>query len=434
MAFQRRLRILFLIAAASAVVIWLRLLELQVVERSTWVAEAQAKRLWIRDLSPPRGRILDAGGQVVAHDVPVPELAVVGSEWRRRARVRCEACGSIYYYDPSSARAERRTRPRHCTCGAPPGALVPLPPADLSPLETALGFPPGRLAELAQSRVAEVDRLTRDYRRALVAGGEYEFLIDDAVDQRRDDLLQRPVVIVSKVTDEVVRLLELDDVGRYRGFEIRYAEHRTYAPDGPPGQMLGYVSVVEGEEELEALRARYGDDVNLDTRRGRWGLERASDDALLGKHGAERLARDEAGAFTVVVGGSPPAAGKTLRLAMTSEACRQAEEAMRAEADREGYAPHASPSGGLSRSTWQRGASSRGRRSPDWSSATTWRASSIRPTRPRPTTRRSASGCPPRAMPPPRERAARPGRSACRSPRRSTSRASPRSPWSPAAR
>jgi len=341
-AFRRRLRRLFLLLALGMAVVWLRALQLQVIEGDDWAAEARKKRERVLVVEAPRGRIVDRDGRVLAVDRPVFQLVFVGWEWKHRGRLRCTGCGQIHHYDVA-----RGPRQGTCPCGEPDATLEPLPLPDPSPLETLLELPSGELARRAEARMVRIEELVRARRRRLESDGRPEFLAYDEERLYRADLLHRPYVVVSRVPEESVRLIELDQEDRYRGFRVRTVLRRYYPPGGPPSQLLGYVSVVQDEEELEALRRRYARNVSLDTRVGRSGLEKGLEELLMGRFGHERQARDGDGDFTRVVRAEPPQAGKQVRLALTVEACARAHAALQQHGKAVGYHPQTLPSGGF---------------------------------------------------------------------------------------
>ncbi len=343
MAFQRRLLTLFLLSCAGAAVVWLRVVELQVFQGDYWRSQARSARLLDRRITPPRGRILDRNGSVIVRDEPIPRLAFVGEEWLSRDRLECSACGAIRF-----TRDAERARNRRCRCGAKGASFVPLGPGDLSPLETVLHLPPGRLAELAQQRLSEVRDLLVRYREALEHEDLPEFLVRDEVERYGRQLLNfEKIVLPDRPLDrEALRLLELDEDGRFRGFSARYVPRRVVEGAAVPGQLLGYVSAVQ-PNELPRLRREYGRDVDFTSRIGRLGIERAYQDVLLGKSGEELLARDEHGVFTRIVKERRPERGTELTLGLTIEACAKAHEILEAHGKRGNYHPRALPSAGF---------------------------------------------------------------------------------------
>lgn len=342
MAFQRRVFRLLLIVAVALVVVWLRVLQLQVFEGVHWCAQAQAKRERVIGVPAPRGRIVDREGEVLGFDVPIFQLTFVGWEWIHRGRVRCSACGAIRYHEVDGS-----PRRRSCPCKDPTSRWEPLPLPDISPLEDLLDLPPGDLVRRAEARLAKVRRLVRAHRERVEREGQAAFLVGDEVRRYRRDLLHRPYVVVPRLPPEAVRLVELDEQGRYRGFHVRTDLRRQYPSGGPAAQLLGYVSVVRDAEELEHYRDRYDDNVTLDTRVGRTGLEKGMEDLLLGQVGWRRLSRDTDGAFSVVMGEERPRRGRQIGLGLTREACRQAEAALARSGPPTEYFPRARPSGGF---------------------------------------------------------------------------------------
>ncbi len=349
MAFPRRLRILFLLTCVAFGLIWLRMVQLQTLDRSACAAIAQKKRQTTRTLRPPRGRIVDRQGALLAWDAPIRQVAIVGAEWESRARRRCPTCGTIHFHDP-----ERRFRVRRCSCRTPASSFEEMSPPDLGPLAAALGIQTGELEKFADDRVAEIHAKADRLRASPSRPDRPDFLRKDQIEQLVADLMSRPFVyktgegrVLADVGQDVVRLIELDEVGQYRGFRILTALRRRYDPEGPAGQLLGLVSAVTGADELEALKAEYHGNVGYDTRIGRAGIERAMNEYLIGENGSQTLARDEDGAFTITVEETLPRRGMELTLTLDKAACRQADSVLEHWGKDQGYFPRSQPSGGL---------------------------------------------------------------------------------------
>jgi cell division protein FtsI/penicillin-binding protein 2 len=341
-AFRRRLQRLFLLIVLAVSAVWLRALQLQVVEGDEWRAQARQKRERLVVVEGPRGKIVDRRGEVLAVDRSVFQLAFVGWKYQRRARLRCTACGAIHTHLVDHPPHDPR-----CRCGEASSGLEPLPLPDPSPLEDLLGLPTGALAERAEDRLQRVEELVEARRERLDEEGRPDFLAHDEERLYRADLLHRPYVIVPRIPEEAVRLLELDEDGRYRGFRVQTTLRRHYPEGGPASQMLGYVSVIHDEKELAEYQDKYPRHVSLDTRVGRAGLEQGQEQLLLGRFGRERQARDADGSFTEVVWSEPPRAGSRVTLALTVEACQAAERALATRGRSAGYLPRTQPSGGF---------------------------------------------------------------------------------------
>jgi hypothetical protein len=174
-AFRRRLARLLVLTALGLGAIWGRVAWLQVVDRDTWVAYARDLRRRGVTLPAPRGRIVDADGRPLARDVSVPQLAIVAYDWMRRNRVRCTACGAILCY----GLGERP--PTRCPCHDPASRLEPLPLPDYGALERALGLRQGELAERAEDRVLQIERMRAAQPEILAREGTPDFMIHDAV-------------------------------------------------------------------------------------------------------------------------------------------------------------------------------------------------------------------------------------------------------------
>jgi penicillin-binding protein 2 len=338
-AFPRRLRNLLAIAVCATAVIWARVAQMQWLDGDSWAAEAQRLREHEDRPGAPRGSIVDRDGVLLAHDVPELRLAFVGWDWLESSRVRCDACGAVLRHRPL------RSPPRRCSCRTPGHRLVPMPPADLAPLERALAVEPGTLARAAAERVAKVAAMARDYGRRLAKRGEESFFVDDKQRYYEEDLLNRPYVLKDiEVSEETARLLELDAEGRFHGFRLEASLERRYPQGDAAPQLIGYTQPLF-DDEYVSYRAAYGSEITPRTRIGRRGLERAYDGLLRGHPGYRRLARDAEGALTIVLEQEDPEPGMEVRLTASLDAVRAAEAVLDRHATREGYGPGGRPSG-----------------------------------------------------------------------------------------
>ncbi len=353
MRYRRKLVILYLAFCFGLGAVWLRAGQLLVVDGATWREEARDMRRRWEKLEAPRGEITDRTGAVLAEDIPVHQLSFVGWDWLHRARVRCTACGSVHFHhvekrrrtDCECVRAARRSVDGFAGAAVAGATLEPLPFGDLAPLEKALGVPPGELDKRARKRLQEIDEIVDAYVAEEAQRGVDEFLLQDKRELRREDLLRRPYVVESPVSDEVVHLVELDEVGRYRGFRIQAALRRHYPQGDFAPQLLGHASVVRDKEEFEQLSERFPGQITPTTRVGRAGLERAYNGLLSGYPGHQVLELDSDGWFTRVVDKAPPERGLEVRLSISLDASRVAEQAIERHGSREGYYPKGRPSG-----------------------------------------------------------------------------------------
>lgn len=347
MGFRRRLLILYLIGAAGMLAVWLRVGQLQVVSAEHWQAAARRARQQTVDLEARRGAIVDADGRLLVEDAPVLQLALVPSAWRSRERLRCSACGALYFHGTTvgSLRA-----PRRCRCKAPPGSLVPQGRGDVEPLERALGLPAGTIAARATERLAAIDAMVAAYARELEEQDEEEeFLREELVNVFRERKEELPVPLVADVPEDVARLVGLDEQGELHGLVLRAAHRRrASATGGPLARVLGVSSMPGSAQDLERLRRERGGEIDLRTQVGMSGLERRYDADLQGSGGYERRARDEQGAFRLVVESVPPRSGRRLRLALRVPDCEGAQRCLESLPDlREKYAPGTLPSAAL---------------------------------------------------------------------------------------
>jgi len=151
-------------------------------------------------------------------------------------------------------------------------------------------------------------------------------------------------VLSTDVPEEVVRRVQTDEVGEYHGLCVRSVLRRRYPLGDFAPHLLGYVSLVSGDEELDALRERYGETITPTSRIGRRGLERAYNGQLHGAPGRQVLARDEQGAFSEIAQERPPGPGRRLSLSLRARASLAAQEVLERVATREGYFPGGVPS------------------------------------------------------------------------------------------
>lgn len=355
MPYRRRLLGLYLAFCAGLGVVWLRAAQLQVVDGAYWRSQAEALGRWSQHLEGPRGSILDAHGEVLAEDLPVPQLVLIPDEWLRRERARCLRCGLVHLY--ASAEAARALgapsrRPRRCGCqqGTPreqaerEARFEDLGPGEVGDLEAPLGLEPGGIAALARRRLAEVEGWIGARLAALLAEGLDEPFARTKVRQQRADFLHRPVVVATDVPAEVLRAVQTDEVGRTQGLAVRPVLRRRYPQGDFAPHLLGFASLVAGAEEYEALRRAYGDAVTPLSRIGRRGLERAYDAQLYGAPGRRVLGRGEGGHFNELVAEEPPAPGRPLVLALSAPASAKAQEILERHATPEGYFPGGRPS------------------------------------------------------------------------------------------
>ncbi len=394
--FRSRLLVLLLVTAAGLAVVWGRVFQLQVVngEAARQKAEASARRR--ESVLGPRGRILDATGQVLATDQTIVQLVFSPAEWATRERFRCRRCGTVLfartprYFDRAG---QPVVPPKGCSCGAKRAELEAVPEEDLEPLETVLHLPPGTLAAEAEDRmdelarrvaIATTDRVlglspgVRARARALseergrrpgdskdaataaavdevLAGlapelAERAFEVEDVRFEERTDRFGRPVVLtefdlpgapsisLKRLPPEAERLLELDREGRYRGFRAEAARERWYPRDRLLAQLIGVTGTFASAEELESFRSRFGADTILpETRVGRLGLEARYDDELRGQPGVIVREKDDVGSFSRVRVERAPRRGKDLRLWSGVEADLEAQRILADAATDDGF-------------------------------------------------------------------------------------------------
>jgi penicillin-binding protein 2 len=364
MRYGHRLALLLSVTTVGFAVVWGRTFQLQVLDRPHWAAQADRTRNRVARIEAPRGRILDASGEVLAEDRPVVQLAFVAGEWETRTRWRCRTCGHAQFRrDPEAPRragmrASEAAVPSRCSCGARGTASFDrLPDEDLAPLERELGLEHGALKAFASQRTAELERTVERHVARLSRGGAAEATARDLRSLVRQDHFARPTTIpvvelpgrdpvaIRDLSEAAIRRLELDADGRYRGFRAVTGVERRY-PKGPLlAQVLGFTSGIQ-QEDLEASGGRLGRDVTWTTRVGRAGLERFYDAALRGTPGRLRWVPDEDGDL-VPRAETPARPGLEVRLGLSAAACAEAQRILESVATAEGYGAHGPASGGL---------------------------------------------------------------------------------------
>jgi cell division protein FtsI/penicillin-binding protein 2 len=351
-AFPRRLTLLLVVLAGLLAVVWARVFSLQVLSGDAWRRSAHEMRHPGTRVDAPRGRILDARGRVLVQDEAAVGLAFVADDWERRVRFRCPECGAVH---ARRALEGKEGRPRQCSCRAPGARLVVLPDEDLSPLEDALGLERGLLARFAAARVRLLEqRVERLARRTVERLDLDEFREADVRKTLREDHFRRAHALrekdfgaawrppVADLSPEALRILELDDAGRYRGFSARASLARRASCRGLLGQCLGRTTL-PGREDLE----RFGRLVSSSTPLGRSGVEGYYDDWLRGVPGVRYERAEGEEEDDDVPAACAPEAGADLRLSLDLDACIEAQRLLDEVATAEGYAPRGPPSGGF---------------------------------------------------------------------------------------
>lgn len=394
---ERRLAALYVVTLAALCGVWVRAAWLMLVRHDAAAAEVAASRQQTHEVPAGRGRIVDATGVVLAEDVASVRLVFVPGEWASRVRYRCGACSAVVpRKDPARWGRPGRlpTPPSRCACGARAARFERMPEEDLTPLEDAMGLPPGTLVGAAEDRLREVDTqirlevvagvadLTVSTLHAVLKARRAErgpaVTMDDVLDefadvvarrafyaedlrtQRRADQYGRPTTFMSFRTPSgarldvrslpvaAERLIELDREHRYRGFRTQTFTQRRYPQRGLLAQCVGLVSPFKDGAERRGYLAAFGLTRGLpDVRVGRTGLEAAYESALRGTPGRARAVRDDQGTFSqreVVV---TPRKGADVVLNLDAEACRRAHATLAAAATQDGFAGHGAPSGGL---------------------------------------------------------------------------------------
>jgi penicillin-binding protein 2 len=329
--------------------VWARVAQLQILQGDEWARAALRAREQTVDLDARRGPIVDRTGRLLVEDAPVLQLALVLSDWNERIRVRCDACGAIHFRPTSSAGASANRRPLRCRCKAPEDRLIPLGEGDLTPLEDLLGMPHGAFAARATDRQAEVDRLVETERSRLIVTGYDDFFIEDRLDHYRERKEELPVPLVSELREDAARFVALDETGVTRGLVLRPSHRRVARDAGQLGRVLGVATKPESPQEVREARLQFpDDDIDWDTLLGRSGLEKFYDTYLRGQPGRERRARDEQGAFAMVMETDPPRSGGRVWLATTLADCELAQKCLESLPDLAlGFAPRTRASGAL---------------------------------------------------------------------------------------
>ncbi len=358
MRFRRRLMVLYLAFACALSIVWIRVAHMQWVEGAAWTEKADKARQTERMLEARRGAIVDRQGVVLAEDEPVFQLLLIARDWkhRDRGRKRCTACGVVHFPGYGGRFSKTCSCQRYRSGSKKPyqpeagsrgrkDTLVDLAPGDVWPIEKALGMPRGELEARAQRRLTEIEKLVKAHKRTWIEAGAREFVIKEAVRQRRDDLSARPHVLATDVDESVVRLIQLDEEGGYRGLSVRVQQRRRYPKGDFAPHLLGFTSKVATYDELAELRQRYGHDmVTPDSRVGRRGVERAQNDHLHGKPGVQVRQLDANGSFATIVHESPPESGNTVQLAVDWKKSVAAQKILEEIATRDKYYPKGRPS------------------------------------------------------------------------------------------
>lgn len=362
MRFRRRLLLLYVVFCLGLGLVWLRAGQLQIVDGDEWEEAARRQRHQPLRLEALRGAIISGDGVVLAEDSPVFQLAVHPLQWKYRERARCTGCGAIYFFKkegrPPKRCACRRSLERGGTGSGSSqdayprgealveGHLEHLPPSDLAPLEEALRLEPGALELAADARLAEIERLVESKRAALIGDGREPPFLKERLRMRRLDLLKRPYVIAADIPEDAVRLVQTNEMGRYRGFGIEVALRRRYPLGDLAPQLIGYTTQIASRKEYLALRDRHGRRrITHSTRLGRCGLERAYNWRLHGDPGLRVRELDSEGSFTKIVSDEPPQQGRALRLSLDAQVTHDAERILDQLATAEGYLPKGRPSG-----------------------------------------------------------------------------------------
>lgn len=344
MGFRRRLLLLYLLGCTGAAAVWLRVAWLQVVSADHWQAAARRARERVVELNPTRGPIVDADGETLVEDVPVLQLVLIPAEWRTRHRLRCAECGTVHFIHPEKPRRVR------CRCKAPADRLQPLGTGDLAPLERALGVEPGFVARQAQERLRKIEQQVQARERALQAQDGDDFMVEQRVMLFREEREHLPHLLAADVSDEVARLVSVDEAGVTRGLMLRPGHRRAAVTAGALARVVGE-SVLPTAELLDRVRRNdpeLAEQLDLSLPLGVSGLEQCHDVLLRGRGGHERRARDEQGRFSIARETQPPVGGHRLVLSASRAACEGAQRCLESLPGLEqGYGPRTQASGAL---------------------------------------------------------------------------------------
>jgi len=300
LTYPRRLGLLLLLAGSGALVLLLRLLQLQWIEQEKWERLAR-KGLELSDEVPGRrGRILDARGRVLAEDRPSFDLVVVPDWWHRRL-FECDRCG---------ARRREANRPDACRWCKSRGSLAEIGERDLETLARALGVSAAALAERIEE---ECYAALRGVERSLARLPEEER--EAARPDYENEWLMRERTLYRDVPYAVAR-----EIGarpeRHHAFAIRTLLRRETLGGPDFAHVLGIVS-----------ERRSADGASSDAA-GATGLEYALDAVLRGAPGRVTWRHDPRGGAKQIVEKEEAKPGADLRLTIDASTQRSAVECL----------------------------------------------------------------------------------------------------------
>jgi cell division protein FtsI/penicillin-binding protein 2 len=263
--FERRLKTLFALLVAMAILLLLRAVQVQVVNASHWRQEAARNMQRTQLLPTIRGDIVDARGRKLATDEPCIDAAVDyraiirQPEWMRQ-QVRQRLRGNAGYRRADKAGRAQILQEEHERLVADLDGMwrtlaeVSVPPRSLDEIE---------LVKASIRREVDVRRRIMWYSRFRRAMADHEqrapapwyrdWLLSDQpapeVDNYSIEVAEQTEahVIVPAISSEVHNFLR-KQIDRFPGLVLRPSKHRTYPFGAVASHVLGNLGIVSAED------------------------------------------------------------------------------------------------------------------------------------------------------------------------------------------
>ena len=316
---RRRLRICLIGFVLLLLVVFGRVVQLEVTQGVAF-REVTAKPIRReRSLPGVRGRILAQDGTVLASDKEVPALAV-------RYRLLEEPVDEQWLWRNVRARLTRSQRKNPASVAAEQAKVMDERAELVRRLQRLCGISADewrRRARRVQTRVERIAESVRRRRQAdITVAEELDFHV------MAEDL---PLAVVA----------ELERREQYSGITIVSRSRRDYAHGSLAAHVLGHLGPVE-PEEMEGQNAYHGDDFV-----GRTGVERQYEAILRGRRGVAVELTDRGGQVVSSHHAREPSVGRDLVLTIDTQLQRSAETLLDAAlASREVRTGRTHPAGG----------------------------------------------------------------------------------------